>query len=365
MSAPAVSVVMSVYNGEEYLREAVESVLGQTFGDFEFLIVDDGSKDGTGEILAEYARRDGRVRVIAQENQGRVPSLNRGLREAKAGLIARMDADDVALPERFAKQVKFLRAHEEVGLLGGAVMMIGPDGRDLGVFAPPTGDRELRETMLKWNPFRHPAIVMRRDVAQAVGGYRKALLDTDDYDLWFRIAEREKIANLRDVILRYRMHPKQVSVTNMAHQMICCRAVIAAAARRSRGLADPLEGVEEITAEFVRGLGVSEETIREDVARGYCYWICAFASFRPEQSLELLDALLRMKEEGPVDKGSLADSLLVGARIHLRRGNVAKGLSYASQGIMAHPLVAGRVARMAIARRVRDLNARVMRRSAA
>ena len=365
MTAPEVSVVMSVYNGEEYLREAVESVLGQTFGDFEFLIIDDGSKDGTAEILAEYGRRDGRVRVVAQENRGRVASLNRGMEMARGELIARMDADDVAMPERLEKQVSFLRMHTEVGLLGTWVENIGPRGEVLGIYAPATGDGELREVMLRWNPFRHPTIVMRKEIVLTVGGYRKALLDTDDYDLWCRMAERTKIANLPEKLVRYRMHPKQVSVTNMAHQAVCCRAVQVAAARRSRGLADPLDGIEEITTEFVRGLGVTDEQLRHDISGGYCYWVCTFASFRPDEALAMLAELERMRESGPVPRRYLADAYFVAARIYLRRGQLGAALGYAGRGLLAQPLVAGRVAKMAVARRVRDMSGRAMHRSPA
>jgi hypothetical protein len=365
MRAPEVSVVMSVYNGEEYLREAVESVLGQTFGDFEFLIIDDGSKDKTGEMLAEYARRDARVRVVTQENRGLIASLNRGMEMARGELIARMDADDVALAERLERQVSFLREHPEVGLLGTFVENIGPRGEALGVFGPATGDRELREVMLRWNPFRHPTILMRKEIAVGVGGYRKGLRHAEEYDLWFRMAERTKIANLAEVLVRYRMHPKQVSVTNMEHQFICCRAAQVAAARRSRGLADPLDGVTEITPEFVRGLGVSDKEIRHDVSGGYCYWICTFASFRPDEALAMLGELERMRESGPVPRKYLADAYFVAARIYLRRRQLRRALGYAARGILAQPLVAGRVARMAAARRMRDMNARVMHRSPA
>jgi glycosyltransferase involved in cell wall biosynthesis len=130
-------VVMSVFNGEAYMAEAVESILAQTFGDFEFVIIDDGSTDATAAMLANYASRDERVRVFSQENIGRAESLNRGMQLAEAALIARMDADDVALPERFAKQIEFLRTRREIGLLGGTVEFITPEGRAIGVDRAP------------------------------------------------------------------------------------------------------------------------------------------------------------------------------------------------------------------------------------
>ena len=177
---PAVSVVMSVYNGQEFLAEAVESVAGQTFSDFEFVIVDDGSTDATADILAEYAKRDRRVRVLRHENRGRPESLNRGIEAATAPLIARMDADDVSLRQRFEQQVEFMRARPDVVLLGGAAELITPERRTLRVYQPPTEDTELRATLLRHNPFRHPALMLRREAVLGVGGYRKALLDADD-----------------------------------------------------------------------------------------------------------------------------------------------------------------------------------------
>jgi glycosyltransferase involved in cell wall biosynthesis len=364
MNAPAISVVMSVNNGEAYLAEAVDSILGQTFRNFEFVIIDDGSKDGTARILEGYAKHDARVRVITQDNRGRVSSLNRGMEIAQAPLIARMDADDVALPERFERQVRFLEAHPEIGLLGTAVQLIGPKGQPMGLYKPDTEDQKLREVMMKGCPFRHPTILMRKEIVIAVGGYRKALLDADDYDLWMRMAERTKIANLSDALLRYRTHPAQVSVTNMRHQTLCRRAVVLAAVRRRSGAADPLDSVTEITLEFVRSLGVRDEEIRNDMAAAHHYWISMLADVSPDTSLSLLDGFVQMKAEGPVNRAQVADALFVGARIRMRRGHVAEALSLGLQGLMIHPMAAGRVAKM-VQRRARDFCARVLRGSAA
>lgn len=138
-AVPAVSVGMAVYNAEPWLVEAVDSVLGQTFGDFELIAIDDGSVDATPDILKNY--RDPRLRVITQRQSGQTPALNYGLRVARGALIARMDGDDVALPERFARQVAFLRAHPEVGLLGTACREISASGEVLRTITPPGDDR--------------------------------------------------------------------------------------------------------------------------------------------------------------------------------------------------------------------------------
>jgi len=360
MTRPAISVVMSVYNGEEYLAEAVESILAQTFGDFEFIVIDDGSTDGTARMLAEYAARDGRVRVVTQENRGRPAALNLGMEMAQADLIARMDADDVALPERFERQVKFLEAHREVGLLGTGVEHIGPRGQRLGALIAPTEDREIRETMRRWCAFRHPTVMMRKAAALAAGGYRSALRDADDYDLWLRMAERTRMANLPQILLRYRIHPKQVSVSNMAHQMWCWGAATAAASMRREGLRDPLEDGTEITPEFARQLGVRDENVQHDIAAGHYIWIGMLATMCPDEALRLMESLLRMQGQAGVSQRVIADALCVAARIHLRAGRVGSALAAAGHAAAIHPLVAGRVARMAFSRRLRDWNERVL-----
>lgn len=353
-------MLMSVYNGQAYLAEAVESILSQAFGDFEFLIIDDGSVDATAQMLAEYARRDSRVRVVTQENRGRVLSLNRGLEMVRAPLVARMDADDVSLPKRLEMQVAFLEAHPEIGLLGTAVEMIGPKNEPLGIYAPECDDEVLQKTLMRFNPFRHPTIVMRKELASALGGYRNVMLDTDDYDLWLRMAEQTKIANLPDALVKYRVHPKQVSVTNVAHQTICCRAAVLGAVQRRRGLPDPLDAAKEITPEFVIGLGATSEELWREISAAYCHWISTFFDSQPDDALELVRRFLEARTKGPVDRGCLADALLMGARINVRRRRFLDAFAFALRGIALSPASAGRIVRLAIRRRLNDMSPRQM-----
>ena len=137
MKAPLVSVVMSVFNGQAFLRDAIDSILNQTMGDFEFLIIDDGSKDDTGTILSNYADRDPRVRIIQQESRGRAQSLNIGINSAQGQYIARMDADDIALPNRIIRQIDYLEKHDNVGVLGGGYELIDTGGQVLNLVRPP------------------------------------------------------------------------------------------------------------------------------------------------------------------------------------------------------------------------------------
>lgn len=352
--SPAVSVAMSVFNGQAFLREAVESILAQTFTDFEFIIIDDGSTDKTAEILSQYAKRDGRVRVVSQENRGRAESLNRGIELARAPLIARMDADDISLPHRLKEQVDCLKDHPEVGLLGGAYERIDADGRARGIARFPVSDSEIRTVMLQDNPICHPAVMMRKEVALACGGYRKQLLDADDYDLWLRIAEHTQLANLDQIILKYRIHRRQASTQNTKHQTWCVLAARAAASLRRRGGPDPLSHAKEVTPEVLRDLGVTEAETQRALVGAYGYWMRAFYQTDPELALRIFnDDLLRLSSANPIERPVLADLWLKAAAIHYRQGRLLQALLSASRGVLIRPIVAGRPIKRAVTRLAR------------
>jgi glycosyltransferase involved in cell wall biosynthesis len=242
MSTPAVSVVMAVYNGERWLAETLASLAGQTFGDFEVVAIDDGSTDGSAAILAEAAARDARYRVITQANRGLVASLNRGLAEARAPLVARLDADDIAEPERFARQVAFLHVHPEVAVLGSAIRIIGEDGVFGRLQSYPCGPAEVAAGMLHRCAFAHPAVMMRRDAVLAIGGYREAFRHAEDYDLWLRLGERHALDNLPEALLRYRQHVGSVSFRHRQQQALAAFVARLCACARRSGKPDPLHG---------------------------------------------------------------------------------------------------------------------------
>jgi len=200
---------MSVYNGQEHLREAVDSVLGQTFTDFEFLIVDDGSTDHTLEILRSYD--DARIRLIVQENRGLVDSLNRALEEAKSEYVARMDADDVSLPERFSSQIAFLDAHPEVGILGTAVVYIDRGGEVVGSWHVPTLPGEIGWQLFFGTCLAHPSVMMRRELVLELGSYDGDALYAEDYDLWARAVSLAGLANLDSELLQRRAWEESVT----------------------------------------------------------------------------------------------------------------------------------------------------------
>jgi glycosyltransferase involved in cell wall biosynthesis len=235
-NAPLISVCMPVYNAKRYLEEAIESILGQTFKDFEFLIIDDGSTDRSLAILKRYAAQDARIRLWSRPNAGYVVRLNEMLHQARGDLIARMDADDVALPERFARQVEFLRSHLEVDVVGGGQELIDSKGYHLSIYHDPLGHEEIQERGLAGAcPINHPSVMMRRKAVLAVGGYRVKMMPAEDLDLWLRMSEHGRLANLPDVITRYRLHELSVSASLQHRQLSLWQAAVDEACDR-RGI---------------------------------------------------------------------------------------------------------------------------------
>uniref|UniRef100_UPI0030CB1C0C glycosyltransferase n=1 Tax=Novosphingobium sp. ZN18A2 TaxID=3079861 RepID=UPI0030CB1C0C len=252
MRAPALSVAMSVYNGERFLAEAIESVLAQTFGDFEFLILDDGSRDGTRDIVAAYAARDPRIRPIVRENRGLIASLNQLLAEARAPLVARMDADDVCLRRRFERQVQFLGEHPDYGVLGSWTLEIDGDGNEWSDGGtPPSALPVTHEAFLAsidgQGPLLcHSAVMYRRDAVLAVGGYHAAFRHCEDLDLWLRLSSLTRIANLPEYLLRYRRYDEQVSNRHATEQQIGAAVARMAWRERQAGRPDPTAHIDRL-----------------------------------------------------------------------------------------------------------------------
>ncbi|MFN8379622.1 MAG: glycosyltransferase family 2 protein [Anaerolineae bacterium] len=214
VNLPRISVVMPVYNGGSYLAAAVESILQQTYRDFELIALDDGSTDGSSTLLDEYAQRDPRIRVIHQTNRGLVPTLNHGLELATGEYIARMDADDISAPTRFEKQVAYLDSHPDVGVVGTWLTVIDKLGTPLYVMKMPVTNASIRWSLLKNNCIGHSTAMMRQSLFRTIGGYDKAALHAEDYDLWLRAAQEVHLANLAETLLMYRQWPMSISSAN-------------------------------------------------------------------------------------------------------------------------------------------------------
>lgn len=204
-SGPSLTVLMSVYNGFPYLDQAVESILNQTFSDFEFLIIDDASTDGSRERLETWSDRDERIRLILHsKNRGLGYSLQEGVREAQGNWIARMDDDDIALPDRLERQISYLSEHPDVDILSGWAIDCDGDGNPLRLRQVPISHGEI--VRLIWTiPIVHPAVIFRRNAILDAGSYSSTLRRRQDYDLWFRCVETGlRFANLPEPLIYYR-----------------------------------------------------------------------------------------------------------------------------------------------------------------
>lgn len=242
MKHPAISVIMPVYNAEVFVAEAIESVLAQTYRDFEFIIINDGSTDGSLAIIQQYADKDQRIRLVSRENRGLVPTLNEGLQLAQSDLIARMDADDYCYPDRFLIQKKFMDAHPEVNCLGGHYEVTDDAGRVLTKLDIPTDDATLQALCLKGRtPINHPAVMMRKSAVLQVGGYQEEYKAAQDLDLWLKLGEIGKLANVPEVILQYRYATSSISGKNADLQKACALKACQTAWAR-RGITDTFEG---------------------------------------------------------------------------------------------------------------------------
>lgn len=214
LELPPVSVVMPVYNGERYVAEAIDSILAQTHQDFEFLIIDDGSTDRTGRILAAYASRDPRIRVITQPNQGQPAALNRALALARHDWVAILDHDDISLPYRLERQLHAIMANPDIRVLGSYAIEIDLSGRVVGYQAyGPTTEAELLalQAANRLLVLIHPSVMMHRPTILALGGYDAAFAAAEDVELWSRVAKNHLVLTLPEPLVRYRIHSGSMS----------------------------------------------------------------------------------------------------------------------------------------------------------
>jgi glycosyltransferase involved in cell wall biosynthesis len=222
---PAISVLLPVRNGMPYLPAAVDSVLGQTWGDFELIVIDDGSTDGTANYLQGVI--DPRLRVVESDEPGLAGALNTGLALARAPRVARQDADDRSAPERFARQMAYLDAHPEVTVVATCAEFVDHDGRSVENAWTSTVRRQqdpsetpdqIRSLMPLTCCITHGSVLMRADAVRACGGYDAATVPAEDYDLWLRLLPDHQIAKLPARLYEYRVHPAQSSALRRRDQ---------------------------------------------------------------------------------------------------------------------------------------------------
>jgi len=225
---------MTAYNAQPYLRQTVQSILAQTYDGFEFVIVDDGSTDQTPQMLGALALEDPRIRVITQANAGISAAANAGLAACRGQYVARIDADDLAEPQRLEVQLQFMQAHPEVVASGSAVTFIDEAGRRLTINRPPLDHDAIDDAMMRghcsiWNP----SSIYQREVFAKLGGYDEQYRTAEDLEAWLRLAEHGRLANIDQPLQRYRIHEKSISASDQSsNREDCRRACEEAAARR-------------------------------------------------------------------------------------------------------------------------------------
>lgn len=219
MPVPTVSVLLAVHNAAPYLAATLDSVLQQTLASFELIIIDDGSQDGSQAILERYAAQDRRIRLTCRENRGIATTRNQLVAMARSELIAILDADDLALPERLQQQFDFLQTHPEVVWVGGAFQLIDERGRLLTTIRMATDNDQIQRLLLDGHTsFLHPTAMIRKAAILQVGGYDDSFVAGSDLDLWLKLTEIGAVANLPQPVLQYRIHSHSISSRSQTNQ---------------------------------------------------------------------------------------------------------------------------------------------------
>jgi glycosyltransferase involved in cell wall biosynthesis len=257
------SVLLPVYNAGSPLRDAIESILAQDERDFEFLIIEDCSTDESSEVVRSYAQKDSRIRLFFhRQNAGLAATLNEGLREARSDFVARMDQDDVALPDRLSTQLKFLRTRPKVAVAGSFVFHMGRTPEWDRLVRLPVEHTKIVETLNTQNCMYHPSVMLRRGAIVDVGGYRAEFRNSEDYDLWLRVSRRHELANIPVPLLRYRFSVGGMTLGRKWQQAHYAQMAIVA----HRFPQWPLDQVHERAAIELKARG--KDTFLHAVARG-------------------------------------------------------------------------------------------------
>jgi glycosyltransferase involved in cell wall biosynthesis len=309
---PQVSVLMPVFNTASYLDEALASISTQTFSDIELIAVDDGSKDGSTEILKAFAARESRMRLVIRENRGIIATRNELLAAASADFIAWMDSDDVSLPHRIERQLKMFRDDPSLVCVGAAVQCIDPEGNFLNVERYPSSHQGILAEQERGTGVRFATTMMRREVAMLVGGFREPFRIGEDFDLLLRLGESGKMANLPDIIYLYRQRISSICATLGPAWMAHKEHILALAKERRQTGMDRLQ----------RGGAIRIETIKDEDSRRYqwqiyIYW--ANHAFENQNfSLAWKYALAALKRQ-PMSRKAWKVAVLMGARFGMAR----------------------------------------------
>lgn len=345
---PLISVVLPVFDAERYVTAAVESVLGQTVGDFELILINDGSRDGSATILDGFAARDERVQVVHQENRGLIETLNRGVSLARGRYLARMDADDISPADRFEKQLTCLERRPEIAVLSGAAQYIDDEGPLPYFVRQPLDPAAVKNALSTSSCVIHAAAMMRLDALRAVGGYRRAFVHAEDYDLWLRLVERADLANLPDVLLYIRLHQEQVSEKHLFQQVLSTLGAQAAARRRRAGELDPCDEWNAIGLDELERLGVGWSDIERGLVAGYAHRAFVRASLgRPWIAEGLLGDVESRLRSAPARRRVRAEAAWLRVRRRFVEGGPWRGALALAGACLERPSLTLRAARAA------------------
>ena len=265
-SSPEATVVLCIYNGEKYLAQAIDSVLQQDFQNFELFLLDDGSTDGTLQIIREYEKRDRRCKVFTGPNLGLIGSRNLGISHANSDLIVLMDADDICMPNRLSTQIRYLNEHPDCVAVGAAALLIDPQGDPLKelLLAEDHAGIDAAHMAGHGGAIVNPSTMMRKQAVLQVGGYRKEFLHAEDIDLFLRLAEIGQLANIPVQLLQYRQHLGSIGYQHAQKQRDSADKAVNSA-RQRRGLA-PLSVAQREQS------GLEIRTSRFDVYNKWAWW---------------------------------------------------------------------------------------------
>lgn len=285
-----VTVLMACHNDKNYVEEAISSILRQTMRDFSFLIIDDASTDGTAAIIGEYARKDARICLLTNEsNLGLTASLNRGIQAIETSYIARIDADDIAFPERLEYQLAYMESHPEIAAAGCHLLFFDDELQEdkPRSWTPPVAPDDIRRHSFTIGPaLSHPGSMLRTSAVKAVGGYRTQFASTQDYDLWLRLLEAYDLGNIPCTLILYRQHGRAVSQAKATEQAINHVLALQSSEHRRQGKCDPLEGAAATLALLVSLLDPQQPS--------FYAWISLLAQRPVRGRAELLFEALRL-----------------------------------------------------------------------
>ena len=253
MSSPAISVLMPCYNASEFIRESIESILSQTYSDFELIVINDGSTDDTQTIIEEYAERDKRIKIMSKSNSGLPDSLNVGLLPAKGEWIARLDADDIAMPNRLQKQIEYIGKKCDTVLLGSGCIIIDQCGNEINKYKYPEDHHELVRLMERiGSPFPHSSAFFSRKLVQKIGGYYSRFNACEDVDLWLRISNFGSIGCLSEPLIKLRKHSGSITAKKWKYYAIMNVAAIICNLRTKYGMTPPSDVDEKNWFDFLK-----------------------------------------------------------------------------------------------------------------